>query len=196
VTVPDDATHPDVAPSLETPTSMWIVGRERAQLASPLDGRYGPMDPAAMKRAIDHLARHVDLEGLDYVLGIPEGGSAPAYAFAAATGLRVVFASIWRPDAEHVVTFREVHDTPPYDTKHVFGLSAGDRVVLVEDEVTTGGTAINCVRALRAAGVVCDQVATLYAADGDALDARLAAERLRLHAVVRFPAVIGAQLYR
>jgi adenine/guanine phosphoribosyltransferase-like PRPP-binding protein len=197
MTVARDAASPcGAVPSLEAPTTMRIVGRDRAQLATPLDGRYGPMDPADMKRAIEHLAGLVDLAGIDYVLGIPEGGSAPAYAFAAATGLRVIFASIWRPNAESVVTFREVHDTPPFDAKHIYGLAAGDRVLLVEDEVTTGGTAINCVRALRAAGIHCDQIATIFAADGDALQGRLAAERLLLTAVMRFPAVIGERLYR
>lgn len=180
----------------EVPVAVPIVGRRRAQLASSLDGRYGPMDPAAMHRAVSHLADRVDLTGVDYVLGIPEGGSAPAYAFAALTGLRVVFASIWRPAAPNVVTFREEHDTPPYDAKHVYGLAPGDCVVLVEDEVTTGGTALNCVRALRAAGMRCTQVAAIYAPDRAAVDERLAAEQVRLHAVVRFPAVIGDRLYR
>jgi orotate phosphoribosyltransferase len=38
------------------------------------------------------------------------------------------------------------------------GLSAGARVVLVEDVITTGGSAIRAAQALRAAGYVIDQV--------------------------------------
>src|ERR1019366_10692710 len=57
-----------------------------------------------------------------------------------------------------------------------------DHVIVVEDEVTSGRTIINTVRALRAAGIRCDQVATIYAADDPEMRARVAAEGIRLHA--------------
>ena len=180
------------APTLSAPTTMPIVGRERRQLAFPLDGRYGAMDPLVMVRAIEWLVKRVDVTGIDYVLGIPEGGYAPAYAFAAQTGLRVVFATVWQPDADTVVSFREEHDRPPLDMKYVYGLSPGDSVIIVEDEVTSGRTVVNCVRALRARGIHCDQVASLYASDDGAMRERLAAEGVRLRHVARFA---GDQLY-
>jgi orotate phosphoribosyltransferase len=66
----------------------------------------------------------------------------------------------------------------------------------VEDEVSSGQTIINCVRALRAAKVRCDQVATIYVADNPALRARVAAEGIRLHAAAFCQADINAELYR
>ena len=46
--------------------------------------------------------------------------------------------------------------------------------------MTSGRTVINCVRALRAAGIRCDQVATIYAADDHAMRARFIAEPDRM----------------
>lgn len=169
-------------PALATLSVCAIVGRERGQLATPVDGRYGPMDPDELRPAIERLAREVDLEGAQYALGIPEGGYIPAYAFAVETGLRVALASVFQPSEPGVVSFIEEHDRPPISGKHVFGLSSGDHVIVVEDEVTSGQTIINCVRALRAAGIRCDQVATIYAVDDPAMRARVAAEGIRLHA--------------
>lgn len=172
------------------------MGRARGQLANPVDGRYGPLDPGQLRPAIAWLARQVDLIGVDYAVGIPEGGCIPAYAFAVETGLRVVIASIWKPDVPGVITFVEEHDLPPVAGKHIHGLCAGDRVIVVEDEVTSGRTIVNCVRALRAAGVICDEVATIYATDDLAMRARLTAAAIRLHAVALCSAGTGERLYR
>jgi adenine/guanine phosphoribosyltransferase-like PRPP-binding protein len=154
------------------------------------------MDADDLRPAIAWLAREVDLEGIKYVLGIPEGGYIPAYAFAVETGLRVVLASIWQPNVPGVVSFIEEHDLPPIAGKHFHGLSAGDHVIVVEDEVTSGRTIVNCVRALRAAGIRCDQVATIYASDDPAMRARVAAEGIRLHAASLCQADTNEHLYR
>ena len=154
------------------------------------------MDPDDLRPAIAWLARAVDLECVQYALGIPEGGYIPAYAFAIETGLRVVLASVFQPDVPGVVSFIEEHDKPPISGKHVLGLSAGDHVIVVEDEVTSGQTIINCVRALRAAGIHCDQVATIYAADDPAMRARVATEGIRLHAASLCEPHTHERLYR
>jgi adenine phosphoribosyltransferase len=176
--------------------AVEIIGRARAQLATPVDGRYGALDPADLRPAIEWLAREVDLAGVKYALGIPEGGYIPAYAFAVETGLRVVLASVFQPNVPGLVSFIEEHDKPPISGKHFHGLSAGDRVIVVEDEVTSGRTIINCVRALRAAGIVCDQVATIYAADDPAMRARVAEEGIRLHVAALCRSDTNESLYR
>jgi adenine phosphoribosyltransferase len=173
-----------------------IIGRARGQLASPIDGRYAPLDPKDLRPAIERLAQQADLEGIEYALGIPEGGYIPAYAFAVETGLRVVLASVYEPKALQVVSFVEEHDRPPNSGKHIHGLCAGDHVIVVEDEVTSGRTIINTVRALRAAGIHCDQVATIYAADDPAMRARVAAEGIRLHAASLCQSDTNEHLYR
>lgn len=163
----------------------------RGQLANPLDGRYGPIDNAAFQFAIDQLVEDAALDGIDYILGIPEGGMVPAYAFGAAVGLPVVFASMWRPDLPGVIQFSEDHDTPAVKTKSVYGLSPTNRVLIVEDEVTTGSTVINCVLALRAAAISCDQVFAIYASDDPELRVRLEAHQIKLKAVSLFSKTIG-----
>jgi len=182
-------------PSVTLPVCP-IVGRARGQLASPVDGRYGPMHPDELREAIARLVREVELDGVKYVLGVPEGGYLPAYAFAAEAGLRLILASIWQPDVPGVVSFIEEHNTPFARGKHFHGLSPGDHVIVVEDEVSSGQTIINCVRALRAAGIRCDQVATIYAADNPDMRARVAAEGIRFHAASLCQANVNEQLYR
>ncbi|HEY2816108.1 MAG TPA: phosphoribosyltransferase [Casimicrobiaceae bacterium] len=154
------------------------------------------MDPDDLRGAVRWLAGESDLTDVDYVLGIPEGGYLPAYAFAAETGLRLVLATIWQPDAAGVISFCQDHDRLPLGGKHVLGLSAGEKVIVVEDEVTSGWTIINCVRALRAAGVHCDQVATIYAAADPAMRARFVAEGIRFHAVALCEPSTTSALYR
>jgi adenine phosphoribosyltransferase len=154
------------------------------------------MDPDDLRLAIARLVRGLDLEGIKFALGIPEGGYIPAYAFAVATGLRVVLASTWQPDVPGVVSFTEDHNPSSARGKHFHGLSPGDHVIVVEDEISSGRTVINCVRALRAAGIRCDQVATIYAADNPAMRARVAAEGIRLHVASLCQADIDEQLYR
>lgn len=183
-------------PPLPALAAVPIVGRERGQIASAVDGRYGAFDPAALDAAIAWLASRIDLSGVRYAVGIPEGGTIPAYAFAKATGLKVVLATIWQPDLPGVISFAEAHDPPPVTGKHIFGLSPGDRVVIIEDEVSSGRTVVNCVRAMRSAGIECDQVATIYAADDRSMRARLAAERIDLCSASGFDAKIARQLYR
>lgn len=158
-----------------------IVGRERSMVASPLDGRYGPMHPDKLAPLVQRLVGMADLQGIDHVLGIPEGGSIPAYAFAVAAGMSVVLASIWQPDLPGVVTFIEEHDGS-LGPKHIYGIERGARVLIVEDEVTTGRTVVNCVRALRAAGIDCDQVATLLSLGDEETHQRLRSDGLLLHA--------------
>lgn len=90
-----------------------IVGRARGQLAIPVDGRYKPLDPKDLRPAIAWLVQEVDLEGVEYALGIPEGGYIPAYVFAVEAGLRVVLATVYEPNVRGVVSFIEEHDSPP-----------------------------------------------------------------------------------
>lgn len=68
-------------------------------------------------------------------------------------------------------------------------------MIVVEDEVTSGRTIINTVRALRAAGIRCDQVATIYAADDPAMRARVAAEGIKLHVATLCQGDTNERLY-
>ncbi len=158
-----------------------IVARSRSQLGTPLDGRYGAMVPAQLRSAVHALIPRVSLEGVDYIVGIPEGGLIPAYEFALSCQKKLILASHSQPAVSGAVQFFEPHSFPDRSAKYIHGLREGDRVIIVEDEVTTGRTIINCVRALRDAGIFCDDVVSIYCADDALMRSCMVAENIRLH---------------
>jgi adenine phosphoribosyltransferase len=150
--------------TLPAPWPFRVAGRRRAQLGTSLDGRYGAMDMARLEQAIATLVRSVEDRDLNYVIGIPEGGLVPAYAFARQAGLRPVFATSYRPADAPFLVFQEEHDDA-LGARYLYGLQPVDRVVIVEDEVTSGRTAVNCVRALLAAHSIEVMAATVFSGD-------------------------------
>jgi orotate phosphoribosyltransferase len=158
-----------------------IVARSRSQLGTPLDGRYGAMVPEQLRAAMGALIPRVSLKNVDYIIGIPEGGSIPAYEFASSTNIKLILASHGQPAASDAIQFIEPHEIQDRSVKYIHGLPRGARTVIVEDEITTGRTIINCVRSLRRAGVFCDEVVTIYCADDASVHAQIAAENVRLH---------------
>jgi adenine phosphoribosyltransferase len=172
-----------------------VAGRARGKLISPYDGRHGALDPTELRPLIADLVRSADLDGVDYALGIPEGGILPAYAFAVEASVRLVLGTVFQPALPGWIEFLEEHSDPGTRLKRVYGLRRGDRVILVEDEITTGRTVLNCVQALRAAGVTCDQVATVIVVDEPGTTARLAGAGIRLNAAIRAPACFLDQLH-
>ena len=181
--------------ALQRVSVIRAIGRERGQLGSPLDGRCGaPLRPEHLQPLIERLAGLVYLDGIDVVLGIPEAGNVPAYAFAAQTGLPLVLATNLELELPGLIRFTEDHVLPAARAMHIYGLSAGQNVLIVEDEITTGMTVLNCVRALRAAGVRVDQVASVLAVDDPEARARLAAANLRVHVAEWLPSHLAFRL--
>lgn len=159
----------------------------KAHLIHSLNGRGQPVDVEALDALIVQMAQRIDVSALDCILGIPEGGVVPAYAFARAVGRPLLLAARVMLQLP-AITFEEPHvHANTTRALSFYGLAPGQRVMIVEDELTNGHTAVNAVRALRAAGIVIDQVATLLAIDHPALWRRLEAEGLTLHAGLRLP---------
>jgi adenine/guanine phosphoribosyltransferase-like PRPP-binding protein len=127
------------------------------------------------------------MEGVDYVVGFPEGGALPAFAFAQITERPLVLSTRLRLSLSPVISFEEPH-TSIGVTHHLHGLREGDRVVIIEDEVTSGRTLVNAVRALRGAGVQVDDVGVLLVVDHPALWKLMTDEKVSLHAQARLPA--------
>ena len=96
------------------------------------------------------------------MLGFPEGGSVPAYAFGRAVGRPVILASRLPLDLPDRVAFEQPQANLG-TTHYVYGLKPGDRAMIFEDELTNGHTAVNAVRALRRAGIEIAQIAALEA---------------------------------
>lgn len=158
----------------------------KRHLRHPYNGRFHAIDHAALDALIDAMVARVDVSGVDYVLGFPEGGSVPAYAFGRAVKRPVILASRLPLDLPDRVSFEQPQANLG-TTHYVYGLVPGDRALIFEDELTNGHTAVNAVRALRRAGIEIDQVAALFAVDHPALWRRVEAEGVKLTVGVTLP---------
>lgn len=156
------------------------------RLMHPFNGRFHPVDHRALEDLVVAMVPHTDVARVDYVLGFPEGGSIPAYAFGRAVQRPVLLASRLALDIPDRISFEQPHARLG-TTQYLYGLRAGDRVLIVEDELTNGHSTLNAVRALRRAGIEIDEIATLFAIDHPPLWHRMSAERLTLHVGVTLP---------
>ena len=73
----------------------------------PFNGRFHPIDYTALERLVQALVPRVDVERIDYVLGFPEGGSIPAYAFGRAVGRPVILTSRLPLDLPGRISFEQ-----------------------------------------------------------------------------------------
>ena len=169
--------------------SVVIKQNGTPTITHPLDGRYGAMDPRELAAAVRKLADAMDLKEVNYVLGFPEGGSVPAFAFAHLVGRPLILSTRleFTLAGAAPIAFREPHSSVGR-SHYIHGLARGDRVVIVEDEVTSGGTLVSVARALRAAGVQISQVGALLVVDDPRTWRAVEDEKLILHAVHRLPA--------
>lgn len=156
----------------------------RRHLVHRLDGRLQGMRPRELTELVRDLAAAIDTSRVDYVVGFPEGGTLPASAFAALVDRPLMVSTRLRLQIVPAISFEEPHSRIG-STHWLYGLRSGSSVVIVEDEVTTGRTVVNAVRALRAAGVRVRDVATLIAVDTPEMWGRMADADIALHARVK-----------
>jgi len=178
---------------MDVRSEVSVVGarvQRRRILSHPFDPRYQPVDPKRLRGAVEELAARIDTSAVDYVLGFPVGGIVPALVFAEIVDRPLIASQLLEPEEPGAIAFQEPHSSVAR-VHYLSGLKAGDRVVIVEDEVTTGRTVESAVRSLRAAGVRIDDVGTLLVIDHASVWGRLAAVGVALHAGVRLPADYG-----
>jgi adenine/guanine phosphoribosyltransferase-like PRPP-binding protein len=162
------------------------AGGAKRHLMHPFNGRFHAIDHGALDDLIDAMVPRVDVRDVDYILGFPEGGSVPAYAFGRAVRRPVILASRLPLDLPERIAFEQPQANLG-TTHYIYGLRPGDRALIFEDELTNGRTAVNAVRSLRRAGVEIGQVAALFAIDHPLLWQRMAAEDVALHVAVTLP---------
>lgn len=90
------------------------------------------------------------LGGLDYALGLDAGGILPTVAISIASDLPYKIAWKLQLPLDGAVRFHEPHAIRP--DVYAYGIEPGHRMLLVDDEVTTGRTLADLTRGLRAAG--------------------------------------------
>ena len=112
-------------------------------------------DQAGFRRLIDAFADHYASQRLDQILGIEARGFifGPALAYRLGTG----FVPVRKPNKLPAETTRVTYDLE-YGTDslevHRDAVRPGDRVLIVDDLLATGGTASACVRLARELGAV------------------------------------------
>jgi adenine phosphoribosyltransferase len=173
---------------LESVSIISPANEPRGQIVHALDGRYQPFRPAELVSAVRELAAGLDVNAIDYVLGFPEGGITPAFAFAHLVDRPLILSTRFVLEGPGVISFEEPHSGLG-KTHYIRGLREGDRVVVIEDEVTTGRTLINAVRALRGAGVQIDAAGALLAVDDPAMWQSMKNEDISLVVTSRLPGV-------
>jgi adenine phosphoribosyltransferase len=130
----------------------------RERVVHSLDGLEDPVQPTALAHNGDVLWRKLideagDLMGpVDFLLGLDAGGILPTIGLASASSLPYKIA--WKL---HLPLDGAVHFTEPHATRtevFAYGIADGQRIVLVDDEVTTGHTLANLTTRLREAGAI------------------------------------------
>jgi orotate phosphoribosyltransferase len=109
-------------------------------------------DPALTTRLAAAMAEQVAGRGVDVVAAPAVGGVIIGFAVAQALGVRFIFS-----ERQHgVMTFRRG-----------FGVAPGERVLVVEDVVTTGGSVAEVIGLVRAAGAETVAVTSIIDRGGD-----------------------------
>ena len=91
-----------------------------------------------------------DLDRVDFILGLDAGGIIPTLGLAAAAGLPYKIAWKLELPLPGAVRFTEPHAIRR--DVHAYHIEPGQRILVVDDEVTTGMTLVNLAAALRDAG--------------------------------------------
>lgn len=133
-----------------------VSQQQRAErVVHRLDGLEAPVAMEDVYAAADDLwnrcqARLDHLDRVDFILGLDAGGIIPTLGLAAASGLPYKIA--WKLDLplRGAVRFTEPHAIRR--EVHAYHIETRQRILIVDDEVTTGMTLVNLAGALRRAG--------------------------------------------
>ncbi len=142
-------------------------------------------DAGALRRAVEAVAEPLRGERIDRVLGIESRGFLFGVPVALALGAGLVI--VRKPGKLPWKTLRASYELE-YGTDtvemHVDAVAPGQRVVVVDDLVATGGTAAAAVRLARQAGA--DVVACAFLIELDALGGRSKLDVPAVHSVLHY----------
>jgi orotate phosphoribosyltransferase len=137
-----------------------------------LDLRIVPSFPDAFRTSIEHLVKAAKtIQAVDKIGGIPTGGLPWASVLAYSLSRPLIYV---RKEVKHHGREKMVEGM----------LAPGDRVLLVDDVITTGRNIVNALQTLRAEGGVVDQALVLVDREEGGRE-HLQKEGVTLHSVTR-----------
>ncbi|MFB7484414.1 phosphoribosyltransferase domain-containing protein [Streptomyces anulatus] len=130
----------------------------RERVIHSLDGLEHPVHPDTLANAGADLWRLLQeqvpdgLGSVDFLLGLDAGGILPTVSLAGAAQLPYKIAWKLHLPLDGAVRFSEPHAMRT--DVFAYGITPGQRIVIVDDEITTGRTLADLTRRLREAGAV------------------------------------------
>ncbi|MFB6503931.1 phosphoribosyltransferase family protein [Streptomyces sp. NPDC002466] len=137
----------------------------RERVIHSLDGLEDPVHPDTLAHTGADLWRLLQkqvpegLDSVDFLLGLDAGGILPTVSLAGAAHLPYKIAWKLHLPLDGAVRFSEPHAMRT--DVFAYGIAPGQRIVIVDDEITTGRTLADLTRRLREAGAVPLAVACL-----------------------------------
>jgi len=155
--MPETVAVPSFSARIVERLSVGATSR-RERVIHSLDGLEAPVHPDALAATGDRLWRRLQerapdgLGSVDFLLGLDAGGILPTISLAGAARLPYKIAWKLHLPLDGAVRFSEPHAMRT--DVFAYGIAPGQRIVLVDDEITTGRTLADLTRRLREAGTV------------------------------------------
>ncbi|MFT2017305.1 phosphoribosyltransferase family protein [Streptomyces sp. 796.1] len=155
--MPETITLPSFSARIVERLSVGATSR-RERVIHSLDGLEAPVHPDALActgAGLWRLLRAQVPDGLtsvDFLLGLDAGGILPTVSLAGAARLPYKIAWKLHLPLDGAVRFSEPHAMRT--NVFAYGIAPGQRIVIVDDEITTGRTLADLARRLREAGAV------------------------------------------
>ncbi|MDT9683704.1 phosphoribosyltransferase [Streptomyces sp. TRM76323] len=155
--MPEILTVPPFSARIVERLSVGVTSR-RERVVHSLDGLEDPVHPDALAGTGTRLWQRLQegmpdgLDPVDFLLGLDAGGILPTVSLSGAA--RLPYKIAWKL---HLPLDGAVRFTEPHAMRtdvFAYGITAGQRIVLVDDEITTGRTLADLTLRLREAGAV------------------------------------------
>lgn len=155
--MPETTTVPSFSARIVERLSVGATSR-RERVIHSLDGLEDPVRPDTLTTIGADLWRLLqeqvtdELGSVDFLLGLDAGGILPTVSLAGAAHLPYKIAWKLHLPLDGAVRFSEPHAMRT--DVFAYGIAPGQRIVIVDDEITTGRTLADLTRRLREAGAV------------------------------------------
>ncbi|MEU9760084.1 phosphoribosyltransferase [Streptomyces sp. NPDC047985] len=155
--MPETIAMPSFSARIVERLSVGATSR-RERVIHSLDGLEDPVHPDALANTGADLWRLLqeqvpdELGSVDFLLGLDAGGILPTVSLAGAAHLPYKIAWKLHLPLDGAVRFSEPHAMRT--DVFAYGIAPGQRIVIVDDEITTGRTLADLIRRLREASAV------------------------------------------